>query len=82
MEHDKKASAQLAVAMAAHAIEVKHAKTEGECHACNTRVFVDMGSASGKPGLIYSMAGMREYRISGTCETCFDGMFEGDEEED
>lgn len=79
MEHDKKASAQLALAMAVHAAEARVARAVGECHACNSSVFVDMGSASCKPGLIHSMAGLREYEISGTCETCFDGMF-GEEE--
>lgn len=30
---------------------------------------------------IYSAAGQREYRISGTCEECFDEMFQDDGDE-
>lgn len=31
------------------------------------------------PGLFYSMAGRREYAISGICEVCFDKMWGEDE---
>jgi hypothetical protein len=34
------------------------------------------------PGHIYSEAGVREFRISGCCEACFDDMFAPDEKED
>ena len=29
---------------------------------------------------VYSVEGARETQITGTCETCFDGYFDGDDE--
>lgn len=34
------------------------------------------GLRTRQPGQIYTDSGMREYCISGMCETCFDALFE------
>lgn len=39
-----------------------------------------VGGNKGDPGVnVYSKEGMREVAISGLCESCFDGLFEGDD---
>lgn len=39
------------------------------------------GGNKGEPGVnVYSRDGMREVAISGMCETCFDGLFEDEED--
>lgn len=41
------------------------------------------GGNKGDPGVnVYSNDGLREVRISGVCEACFDGMFEEVDDED
>ncbi len=46
------------------------AAKEGRCMLCGLPV----------NGRIYSEAGAREYRISGSCEICFDELFKEQEE--
>jgi hypothetical protein len=48
------------------------AKEQGLCVIC------------GKPALdnCYSEAGVREYQISGTCEKCFDEMFQEEDDDE
>ena len=47
-----------------------------KCRAAFTR----KPEPDGEPGTIYSLEGLRETRITGMCETCFDGIFEDHEE--
>lgn len=49
------------------------------CDLCNKPfVFGTIESAAN----VYSMAGARETQITGTCEACFDGLFEDLDDED
>lgn len=42
------------------------------CRVCGHEIFWGEQAEGTKPGCIYSYAGIREYRISGMCEHCFD----------
>ena len=44
------------------------------CINCGHEIFWSSNLAERKPGCIYSRAGIREYRISGMCEHCFDKL--------
>lgn len=52
------------------------------CINCGHEIFwskkLEGGQSEGtKPGCIYSYAGIREYKISGICEHCFDKLMGG-----
>ena len=48
------------------------------CINCGHEIFWGKQSdGETKPGCIYSYAGIREYKISGMCEHCFDKLMEG-----
>lgn len=52
---------------------------DGLCLVCKSEVRVRIGqAATGSSGLIYSDAGLREWKMSGACESCFDTF--GDDE--
>jgi len=54
----------------------------GTCIKCNESVKADfMLIGAQRPGDIYSPEGLKEYRISGLCEYCWDELFD-DEEDD
>lgn len=45
------------------------------CIFCKSQIRDERGAEpSGESGQIYSDAGMKEYSISGVCESCFDGV--------
>ena len=46
----------------------------GCCIYCKHKIF--QGEKGDGPGTVYSQEGIREYKISGICEHCFDKMFE------
>ena len=56
-------SARLAENMEIFRRRIAEAQAQGVCIICE------------QPPTFYSEAGKREYRISGTCEPCFDRMF-------
>lgn len=45
------------------------------CLNCGHEIFWGKQEGGTKPGCIYSKAGLREYKISGVCEHCFDKIF-------
>lgn len=48
------------------------------CIKCGQEIFRGKQSdGETKPGCIYSYAGIREYKISGMCEHCFDKLMGG-----
>ena len=66
---DHPLTVQFSEQMKVFAGRVKLAQARGVCVICE------------EPATWYSEAGRREYRISGTCESCFDKMFGEPEEE-
>lgn len=46
------------------------------CINCGHEIFWEKSRRSTRPGHIYSEAGLREYKISGMCEYCFDKLTE------
>lgn len=53
-----------------------------KCWDCKQEVFTDLDfTKAWRPGHIYSQAGIAEFRISGTCEYCFDKMCDELEED-
>lgn len=53
-------------------------REDARCLSCN-KPFV-FGLKKGKDVNIYSLLGAKEVAISGLCEICFDGLFDGEEE--
>lgn len=53
-----------------------------QCLNCHAHFDFDKGNNDGAKGRIYSEAGVREAKISGLCETCFDAITAPIEEDD
>lgn len=53
-----------------------------KCLNCHAFFDFDLGNNDESPGRIYSDAGLREAKISGFCETCFDKITKPIEEDD
>lgn len=53
-----------------------------QCLNCHAHFDFDKGNNDGTPGRIYSDAGVREAKISGFCETCFDAVTMPPDEDD
>lgn len=47
------------------------------CINCGQEIFWASNLVERKSGCIYSYAGIREYKISGMCEHCFDELMGG-----
>lgn len=52
------------------------------CINCGHEVFWEKSRRGKRPGHIYSEAGLKEYKISGMCEYCFDKLMEVEDDEE
>ena len=52
--------------------------TKYQCFICGEHTYFDHGDFAIQPGHIYSLAGLREWDISQTCEYCFDEITKED----
>lgn len=64
-----------------HGITMTEALKRRICVNCKKTIRPG-NSRSLNPGVIYSSAGLDEYRISGLCEYCFDEITKEEEDED
>ena len=49
------------------------------CQNCSATTFFRLDTSAREPGHCYSEAGLRELKISGFCEHCFDELADEDE---
>jgi hypothetical protein len=63
-----------ALAQDTFGIDKKEANNKNICIVCKKAI--RCGASETGEGAIYSHAGIKEYRISGMCEHCFDKLFD------
>lgn len=58
--------------------KMSDAHKQNTCVKCKQKVLAPCGTKWNRD-LVYTVAGQREYAISGLCEKCFDSIFEEEE---
>lgn len=63
------------MAKSCYGMTKQEAIAQGICVDCKQGINVQVGTRERIPGIIYSVGGVKEYKITGLCEFCYDKIF-------
>lgn len=65
------------ISLSAYGITKQEAHSEEICINCKQKIYIGERE-NAQHGCCYSMTGIKEYKISGMCEYCFDNLMTAD----